>query len=58
VNRFDEGDAFGFFYVGLKKSDALFQSLYVVRDAVSGVAAIAHPTAKRPSLVTVIEVIS
>ena len=49
-------NALCFLHVGFEKSDTLFQALHIVHDAVSGIAAAAHPSAKRPSLVTVIEI--
>ena len=44
-----------FFSAGLKKGDTLFQPLDIIHDAVAGITRTAHPSAKRSSLVAVIQ---
>ena len=56
VSRLDKGNALQFLFMGPEKGEALFQPFYVVHYARTGIARMAHPSTKRPSLVTVIEV--
>jgi hypothetical protein len=42
--------------MGFKKSNTLLQPLYVVHHSQPGIARAAHPAAKCPDLMTVIEV--
>ena len=55
MHCFDESDTFHLLFMSPEKSDSLLQALYIVRYSHPGIARIAYPSAKRPGLMTVIE---
>ena len=55
MSNLDEGEALHFLLMSPEKGDSLFQALWVVRYSHPGIATMAHPSAKRLGLVTVVE---